>query len=335
MDWMTQRVISNWKALADIAYPTNPVTIDYDRLNEVMAEHTSRALATASHLPYIPGVNSEDPEIAVSYIIAGNIWNFGFKTPGQPTYRVASPENPDKPFEGFMAFWHAIYRNFGERVITADLLRPHVDSVEAMAEFFRGLTDIPLPELRQRCGIDFVSMLNRQYGDSPLALFPSVFLRGQCRAFNDGQGIVEILVNNFKVAYGSDQRTLYRHSFPFFKRARLAAMQLHQYSVSSGGKIYPLIDVNDLGPIIDYQMPRILRALGVLVYTPGLDKAIERGDEIQLGSLWEIALRASATVALAHWAESMQIPMWRLDPYLFSISRGLSNKAHYTKSSDY
>ena len=172
---MTKEICRNWKELeAEIHAPSWPVSIDYARLDEVMGEHTSKALASTSHLPPIPGAGSKNPFVAASYILTGNIWNFHFKTPGQPPYRVANPENPEKPFEGFIGFWHKLYQRCGERVITADMLRPHVASVEAMRDFFHDLADIPLPELRQRCGADYVRQLDRYYEGSSLFILRDV-----------------------------------------------------------------------------------------------------------------------------------------------------------------
>lgn len=338
MDRMTERLVSCWSGLERGA-GRKPVWIDYERLEEVMEEHTPHALATTSHLPPIPGVSSQNPFVAASYILTGNIWNFGFKTPSQPHYRVANPENPDKPFEGFMAFYQQLYQRLGENVITADMIRPHVESVDAMREFFHGLNDIPMPELRQRCGLDFVRVLDQRYKENSLMILRDVASDGTFRAFGNGHGLVETLVGRFPIAYGEDYRVLDSKIYRFDKRARLVAMLFQQYAINSGGTlIRPLEDIDDLGPALDYQMPRILHAphVRVLLYSQELDRAIEDGVEIPRGSFEECMIRMGTAAALVHWSEKKNIPIGScLDPYLFSISRGLPNKAHYTGGSDY
>lgn len=315
-----------------------PVAVDYQRLDEVIEEHTPKVFATTSHLPPIPGVGSKNPFVAASYILTGNIWNFHFKTPGHPPYRVANPENPEKPFEGFMAFWHKLYQHFGERVITADMLWPHVASVKAMAEFFHDLTDIPLPEFRKRCGHDFVNGLEGHYEGNSILILREVASLGEFRAFGSGCGLVEVLRKRFPIAYGEDHRVLDDRIYNFDKRARLAAMLFHQYALNSGGvMIAPLVDADKICPPIDYQLPRILHSphIRVLEYSSKLDSAIEEGKEIYRGSVAEVAIRFGTAAALVYWMRKKKVPGWLLDSYLFSISRGLPNKAHYTKTSDY
>lgn len=336
MDWMTQQVVANWKEQE--GKRGNPVWIDYKRLEEIMEEHTPKALSTTAHLPSIPGVGSPDPFVAASYMLVGNIWNAHFKTPGEPPYRVANSENPDKPFEGFMAFWHKLYQQWGENVVTADMIRPHVRSVDAMRDFFRDLTEMPLPELRQHCGLDFVKKLEEEYHGNPIYIFRDVAADGIFRAFNNGRGLVEALLDKFPIAYGEDFRVLDGCHYHFAKRARLVAMFLHQYAVNSGGILMrPLADINDLGPLAEYQLARWLHSpdIGVLCYSPELDSKIERGEEIPRGSVEEVLIRAGTVAALVYWSEQRDVPLWRLDPYIFSTSRGLPNKAHYTKCVDY
>lgn len=336
---MAQRVVAQWLEFENVwGEPRRPVTINYERLEKAMEVHTPKLLSTKAHLPPIPGVGSKNPLVAASYILTGNIWNFHFKTPGEPPYRVANPESQEKPFEGFMAFWHKLYQHFGENIITAAMLRPHVRSVDAMREFFRDITEIPLLELRQHCGLNYVRGLENRYDGNSIVIFRDVASDGTFRAFYGGHGLIEVLVREFDTAYGQDYRFFARTSYlAFHKRARLVAMMLHQCAINFGGKMRLVADIDEVAPPIDYQIPRILHSpqFGVLHYAPDLDQKIEQGEEIPRGSLEEILIRMAAMTACCYWMEKKHIPGWLLDAYLFSNSRGLPNKAHYTKTSDY
>src|SRR3989344_2638905 len=339
MDWMTRQIIENWNEFENTPAGKS-VWINNERLEQIIEEHTPRVLATIAHLPPIPGVGSADPLVAASYMLVGNIWNAHFKTPGQAPYRVANPENPDTPFEGFMAFWHKLYQHWGERVITADMIRPHIASVETMRNFFSDLTEMPLCAARQSCGIDLVRGLEMHYGGNPLFILRDVASDGTFRAFtNDaglsGHGLVEVLMEKFPVAYGDDYRVFGPRVCHFAKRARLVAASFHQYAVNSGGTlIRPLQDIDQLGPLAEYQLARWLHAphIGILCYSEELDRAIEQGQEIPRNSVWEVLIRMGTVTALVRWSEEKNVPIWRLDPYIFSTSKGLPNKAHYTKT---
>ena len=99
----------------------------------------------------------------------------------------------------------------------------------------------------------------------------------------------------------------------------------------------PLADADEITPPMDYQHPRILHSpnFRVLRYSSGLEQKIESGGEVFRGSLEEIMVRAGATAVYVYWREKKNVPGPLLDQYLFSISRGLPNKAHYTRTSDY
>jgi hypothetical protein len=275
--------------------------------------------------------------VAFSYVVAGNALNYHYKTPGQDPYSVANPENPQKPYQGFLAFWHQLHRQLGEQIITADLLRPHLQSVETMRNFFRGINEIPLPELRLECWRDYVRGLDEKFGGNPVTILDEVAPHWKLRAFGDN-GLVTAMINSFPFAYWRDYRVFRGQTSYFYKRARLAVLGTHQCAVRTNGFFVPFVeDIDDMGPLAEYQMARILHSpkMRVLLYSPLLEMAIEQGAEIHRGSIEEVMIRMATTAALVYWSEKMALPIKEQDPYLFSISRGLPNKAHYTMTSDY
>lgn len=337
MDRMAETVAENWRYTEKKLGPDAPVSIDYEQLDTVIEEHTPKALATTSHLPPMPGAGSRDPAVAISYILAGNALNFHYKTPGTPPYRVLNPSNPEKPFEGFMAFWHKLYQRLGERVITADVLSPYVKSEDAIREFFSDLTEIPLPGLRRACWQDYISGL-RHHDGNPLKILSACYSGGAYRAFNAGRGLVELLAAYFPVAYGSDWYTFSGKHYGFFKKARLVAVILHQYALQSDGRVPLFADAHEICPPMDYQHPRILHspAFRVLRYSAALEEKIEKGEEIPLGSREEIMIRGGGVAAYVYWQKKKpNVPGPLLDEYMFANSRGLPNKAHYTTTSNY
>lgn len=81
---------------------------------------------------------------------------------------------------------------------------------------------------------------------------------------------------------------------PYLKKAQLAlAMFAGTYSRRWGMPI----DNSDLTAFADYQVPRVLRALGVLRYAPGLAAKVDSSQMVYRDSMEERALRSATVLA--------------------------------------
>lgn len=79
---------------------------------------------------------------------------------------------------------------------------------------------------------------------------------------------------------------------PFFKRAQIAAADLHLTGIA------PAHDVHRLTLFADNLVPHVLRLDGVLAFDPDLVARIERGDLLEHGSPEEVEIRACAVHAV-------------------------------------
>lgn len=82
----------------------------------------------------------------------------------------------------------------------------------------------------------------------------------------------------------------------FFKRAQLCVADL--YGAYDGRGPGAFHDLDRLTAFADYELPRVLRELGVLVYSPELAAAVDGGRLIPAGSPEEVEIRAATIVAV-------------------------------------
>jgi len=92
-----------------------------------------------------------------------------------------------------------------------------------------------------------------------------------------------LLAQAFPLAFGD----------PYLKKAQLAISMYAGYLRSIGQDV----SATDLTAMADYQVPRVLRALGILVYTPQLAYRIDGAELIAADSVEEKAIRAATVLA--------------------------------------
>lgn len=84
-----------------------------------------------------------------------------------------------------------------------------------------------------------------------------------------------------------DQSRFEERRVRFLKRAQILAADLW----ASGAQSF--CDIDKLTAFADYRIPQMLFALGVLSYSPPLDKAVRSGSVIERDSSWEIQIRGT------------------------------------------
>lgn len=115
----------------------------------------------------------------------------------------------------------------------------------------------------------------------------------------------------------------------FLKRAFLFPLVLNRSAGLFAEDIYKI-------PVpADYQIPKMLEARGVLVYSSELEKMIDKAQPILSGSLPECEIRASTIMACKEVAEKANVTMQVVDDYLFSIRKSIHTNHHLTVTPDY
>lgn len=113
------------------------------------------------------------------------------------------------------------------------------------------------------------------------------------------------------------------------KRASLFFMQVYRATGLFKDQI-------NLLPIpADYQVPKMLRHLGILEYSPELKDIIWRGELIPAGSRMEIEIRASAIKACRIVSELTGYNSSQVDDWLWLNRKSCSDPFHLTITTDY
>ena len=125
-------------------------------------------------------------------------------------------------------------------------------------------------------------------------------------------------------------------------------MMYHGRALSSGGRLQPIRDPENFGPISDYEIPKIKRAYGILRYHPELAERIDNGIEIPQNSSAEVEIRAQYVnsrdmalkkiIAFRSTAGLSSITHAELDYADWSLGRTPEYKAlrhHYTYTTAY
>ena len=91
----------------------------------------------------------------------------------------------------------------------------------------------------------------------------------------------------------------------------------------------------DLTAFADYQIPNVLRAMGVLRYDPNLAARIDAMTPVTSGSPEEKALRAASILAVEKIAERAGVPVAEIDHYLWMRRNEAKTPFHLTATTDY
>lgn len=119
----------------------------------------------------------------------------------------------------------------------------------------------------------------------------------------------------------ADASTYARRAVPFFKRAQLAAADLHRAGVAA------LPGAEHLTAFADNLVPHVLRVDGVLRLDPDLTARIEAGELLEHGSPEEVELRAGAVHAVELLAASSAFSPAEIDSALWNRGRGRRYKS--------
>lgn len=131
------------------------------------------------------------------------------------------------------------------------------------------------------------------------------------------------LVESFPLAYGSD---------PFCKRAQLALMMVAARYSAYGHRIA----LPGFSAAADYQLPKVLRAEGVLVYAPELEEWVDNGVELSSGSPEETAIRAATILACDLLVRLSSLDTVTVDHWLWTRrEKYASARFHLTSTTDY
>jgi hypothetical protein len=304
------------------------------RINDEALASYAGVLATQEltvpdwRLPVYPEADTDD---FIEFLGVMNALNFCFADPSgdgkfAATYQCVI-------WGGAMGLCASLMRAREEGI---DVLDPTVlsgiDTASARHIFRTEETPLPLLDLR-------VALLNSLAASlAPYGSFAGMFKQ----LGYDAEKITTALATEFP-AYAGDRwlHPVTKQSIVFDKRARLMPLIYEGRARHSGGALMCLENVASIGPIIDYQLPRALRAVGVLEYEASVAKAVDDGQLIPPGSEAELAIRGVTYDAVATLLEMLRaslgthVSMVELDYLLWVIGRKADGRHHLTLTSAY
>ncbi len=197
---------------------------------------------------------------------------------------------------------------------------------------FRPVPGYPIPMIKERTQIfqEIGQVLLEKYDGS----FYNLFKRADFRAFGQGGrlGIVDHLRYFFPsfndISFHSKSQTWLQ----FHKRSQLLLLMYQGRALDSCGKLPLIQDMDDVGAIADYQIPRILEHLGSLVYEPYLRKKILDQKLIKAHTLEEQEIRAMTVLAVKKIMELTGYDLCSVDYRFWKMVRGIKTPHHLTRT---
>lgn len=288
----------------------------------------------------IPNVVPErSDETFIEYLGWVNSVNFCFTNFLPPHYKYTIEFPARTIWSGALALGAAFMRAFEDTDFRIAGYMKNLSSKQAQ-KFFEGIYPIPLFDLRVAILREVGQILSEKFDGRWINLFEE----SNWRVFNNGKGIVELLMNNFPSFRDESQHLESGTTLKFYKRAQLIPLMYQGRAINSINKLPLLKDADDIGPIADYSVPKVLYSLEVLRYSPELEKEIKERMIIPKDSLKEQEIRAQMSYVMIKLVEEInkyrkskdQINMTNLDYKIWSL-RGKYKKLphHLTPTTNY
>jgi len=267
-----------------IAVNPKLVFIDHERIEKYATELAQKTLQVPA---WRDPVYPESDDKIIEFLGVINSVNFcftDFKT--HKKFDIEYPEGSGKIWSGAygmtMCFKRAL--DEGTPVLDPQFL---MNLSEKDAEHIFRYKNTAIPMLQER--IANLRNIGHMLGDT-LAGFNSFteIFRLMNFKFLD---IVGALSRYFPPSY-LDYSYLNIRTIFFNKRAQLFPMMYHGRALSSEGRLQPIRDPENFGPIADYECPKFKRARGILRYHPELAKKVDNGVVIPKNSPMEVEIRA-------------------------------------------
>ena len=247
-------------------------------------------------------------------------------------------------WEGAFGMWAALTNAFESGVPVTDANFLSGMTREEFAGIF-GLDKSFMPMVDERLEIfhEIGNVLTGKYGSSFWNVIEkSKDEEGRARIFNRGNGLVELLVRDFPSF--KDQVVHRGRSVAFNKRAQLTAIMVYEKLLGMGVEIFPKEDVGLLTVAANYELPKMLRKLGILEYSEDLARKVDDGVQIAYGGEEEVEIRALTIYASMelvarinrHRPSGSHINALHIDYLLWSLGRSCKDvRHHYTATTAY
>lgn len=270
----------------------------------------------------------------IDFVCWTNVINFAF-TNFEPPHNKFTIEYPEgMQWRGAYAMAASFIRAQKEGISVFDPWHMAEIPFTGVIHIFHSIdADHRIPMIIERHDIlrEVGKVLIEKYEGSWLNLFETA----DWHAFNKGKGIVEQLIANFPSF--RDERIYKDYRLEFHKRAQLLVMMYHGRAFNSG-RGFPLIDdIGDIGPICDYELPKVLESPdnGVLEYSPQMKSLIENHYVFSRGEPIETENRLTTAYVMKIICDEAGINMAQADYYVWELGRKLKAPHILVPTTDY
>jgi hypothetical protein len=255
---------------------------------------------------------SDGGPATANYILLLDALNFCFwPDPGQPRWTI---DYQGRTLGGYLALAASLKRGIEEGLPLLDADWLAQVTPEHLLHVFRGEGRIPMLERRIANAREAGQVLKSRYGGS------------FARAIESCQGSAVRLVELLEREFSSfcDVATWKGRTVRILKRAQITPVDL--YGTFGGAGLGHFSDLEALTAFADYKIPQVLRALGVLQYSPTLADRVDRMELLEPGSPEEVEIRA-AMVWAVEWirqglqAEGLSQRAFELDWFLWNLGQ--------------
>jgi hypothetical protein len=258
------------------------------------------------------------PAVLAQYLLLVDALNFSFW--GEPKWTV---DVAGERLDGYWALAATLKRAIAEGMPLLDARVLATLDRATLATVFGGSVEIPLLDERLANA--------REVGRVLLERFDGAFATAVAAVGRSAEALVRLVVECFP---SFDDRATYEgEEVRFYKRAQLLAADL-----AAAGAVAAWHDVGAFTVFADYQLPRVLRAFGVLEYAPALAAAVDRREEIPAGAPEEVEIRAATVQAGELLRDDLLALGWSVtsadvDYLLWTMAqRGLPNDRPYHRT---
>lgn len=204
-------------------------------------------------------------------------------------------------FDGFCKLWaqYKIDKDLSQK-IDEKLIKQYFGDIPEAPSRIEILKESLNPELLKSASEIIISSLKKGVIDTNL-----------------GWDVAEIMVKSFKE--------------PYLKKVQLALYEIHLQAKSLG-----LESTESLTVAADYQLPKVLEAMGILKYSEKLTTKINNYEILEVGGTMERAIRAATIIACEEISTQKGISIPTIDRYLWLARNNYKDKKfHLTKTTAY
>lgn len=321
------------KTLEPVWLDTDNIQVNKGKLRELIADMKIKKANKELVFPAWDIPNVQPPMDCslkewIGFVCTVNAVNFAF-TNFHPPYNKFTIEYPAGTLqEGAFALEASFMRAHKNKIRIFDAAMLRKVSASSIDEIFYPIDDpYSIPLLWERLMIfhEVGEVLLEKFNGSWLNLFEE----GNWRAL----GIVDQLVRNFRSF--DDCRRYKGQLLEFHKRAQLLVMEYYGRAFNSGGR-FPLIkDIEDIGPICGYELPKALECFGILEYSPEMEVLIESHHIFDPGDMMEIENRLATAYVMKKLCDEVGISMAQADYYIWDMAHRILSPHMLVRTTDY